>query len=730
MSVFDVLNYDLETRSKLDLPDVGAARYARHKSTEIILFLWAMNDEDVQCWQPLREPIPARLDKALRDDATAKAGWNILGFDNVVVEHKLGVKIPIEMSIDGMILALLHNLPGKLESCARAVGSPELKDKSGKDHIRMFSKPLPANAVLRKSGHVFRDWNTDPEEWDGFIFYGCQDVRAARDTTNRIPRWNCTDFELQVLIVNCAINERGVPLDIEFVENVIDYMAHAKERLLQTATEISGGIKPSQRAKAKEWLQSQGVWLSDMRKDTVDNYLERKDVPDNVRTFLAAGRELTSTSTAKYPVLRDNMCDDGTCKWMIQYAGAHTLRFSGKGPQPHNFPRGTVDHRLVELFTKGLAETMRVPKGDVFAMASSSLRGAFKAPQGWMFSQSDLSAIEGRGTAWVAGEQWVLDQYNNGADMYVMDYAMCFGMDYDELFARYKSGDKEAKNMRQQGKPINLAFGYAGGVNAFVAMARNYRIDLVAMARELYRQNLLTEKDKASAKRLFHMPKFRHNIVTSGFADDMDTWVALDCVKRAWRRAHWRTAAFWRELDYAIRCAIDNPGTIYLCGVNDCLVIEVVDFQGNDWLRIGLPSGRYLSYKWPKISGRKKQPVFTGGVNEDGSLEVEDEDDEDTVISFFTPHASGYMVKKYMHAGVFTENIVQAFCRDVLCEGMIRAEQHPLLTPVLHVHDEIVCLTRTNQVRLLTDLMTQPVEWAPGLPLDGEGWFGPRYCKD
>lgn len=742
MSVFDVMHYDLETRSKVDLPTVGSAHYARHKSTEIVLFLWAMNDEDVQAWQPLREPMPERLRKNLYDKDVAKAGWNILAFDNAVVREKLDAEIPVDMSIDGQILAMMHNLPAGLDNCARAVRSPELKDKSGKNLISIFSKPLPGNAVLRRKGYEFRDWTTDPDLWDDFIFYGCQDVRTARDTIDRIPRWNCTDFELRVLEVNCAINERGIPLDIPMCHSVVALAGHKKAELIQRAIEITGGIKPTQRDKYKAWLLSQGVVVSNTQKGTMEEVLSRASTPDHVRTVVLAGLELGKTSTSKYQTALDCVCDDGTLKWSIQYAGAHTLRFAGRDVQPHNFPKGTVHPSRVKLFTKGHSETGFVPKGDFFADASSSLRNIFKAPDGWTFSQSDLSAIEGRGTAWIAGEQWVLDEYALGADMYVKDYAMCFGLDYEELFDRYKKGDKDAKRCRTEGKPINLAFGYAGGVNAFVSMAKIYRIDLVDMARGLWRGGLLQDDDIRNAKRLFHMPKFKHNIIASGFADDMDTWIALDCVKRAWRRAHWRTAAFWRELDAAIRNAIDNPceydrrtgelkrRCVYTCGVNDCLEIEVVTHLGDDWLRILLPSGRYLSYLWPKISGRKKQPVFTGEVNDDGSLVLEDEDEDDTIISYYAPNSGGIMVKKYMHAGVFTENIVQAFCRDVLCEGLIRCEEDPELTPVLHVHDEVVCLTRDNKVDRITEHLCQPVAWAPGLSLGGEGWCYNRYQKD
>lgn len=728
--MINVLHFDLETRSEANLKTCGSAVYARHKSTQIVLFLYAFNDDDVHSWEPLREPPPPLLIERLKDPAWAKAGWNIIGFDNEVIEHKMGITIPVESCLDGMVIAMMHNLPGSLKMAAKALGTQEMKDEAGKDWITLFSKPLQERAVLRRSGYLFADWTTHPEEWASFTDYGKQDVRTARDVIYRMPKWNLNESELERLSVNCAINRRGMHIDHMMVDRVIAFVEMTNEALNRRALEITGGIKPSQREKFNLWLRQQGVHLSDLRKDTVDNYLERTNVPPLVREVLNLSRAATSTSTAKFKVFKEYGSIDGIIRWMHKWYGAHTGRFSGAGPQVQNLPRGTVKHDLVEWFVAVMARGWTTYTGpDPIAVASSSLRQVIKAPPGEMFSQSDLSAIEGRGTAWIADEQWVLDEYTNGRDMYKTDYAMCFGTGYDEV----------TKDQRQQGKPINLAFGYAGGVNAFVAMARIYRIDLVEMANELYRKKLLPPDILDAARRMFYTPLFRKSIEASGFANDMRTWCALDAVKRMWRKAHWKTVKFWYDLDSAIRGAIDNPGQTWTCGRDNCLKIDVVRIRDEkrpgkylnpySWLRILLPSGRYLSYYRPELSRKPLPPELVGHDDEGNPIYSVAEEDQSS-ISFYAPNKAGGMAKKYSHAGVFTENIVQAFCRDILCEGIVGAEKNPEMTVRMHVHDEIIVSGKRDLTKELTDIMTADVSWAPGLPLGGEGWCGPRYCKD
>lgn len=737
-----ILDFDLETRSEINLKTHGSFVYAHHETTEILLFLWALTDYDdgvVQCWRPHLEPVPEVLAHALLDDTVAKRGWNIIDFDNEVLDAIMGIIIPVDMCIDGIVIARMHNLPASLKMCAKAVGSDELKDEAGKNYINLFSKPLPAKAVLRKQGLIFADWTTHPEDFSGFIFYGRQDVRAAADTITRLPKWNCTDTELERLMVNCAINKRGIPVDLPFIARTIDLVERTNAALNERALEITGGIRPSQRAKFSAWLKTKGVHVKDMRKDTVDALLKRSDIHPDVLEVLKLSRAVTSTSTAKYQVFKNYASYDGRIHQMTKWYGAHTGRFSGAGPQVQNLPKGTVypdkSLRFPDLVRRFQAAMSRgwtdyPMSAEVIPIASSAIRGVIVAPEGEDFSQSDLSAIEGRGLAWVADEQWVLDAYNDGQDMYVRDYASCFGERYEAVMEEYKNGSKEGKHKRTLGKPINLAFGYAAGVAGFLTFCRIYQIDPVQLAQELYRKDLLPDDVLNESRRLFFTPRFRKNIVATGLGNDMDTFCALDSVKRLWRRAHYNTANFWRALDKAIRAAMDNPGTIYCCGRDDCLKIDVVRFAGINYLRIYLPSGRYLSYANPGISGRPKEPVFTGEVNADGSLVMEFEEDDDTIINYWGPNAAGIMVKHYMHAGVFTENIVQAFCRDILCEGMVRAEKDPQMTVYFHVHDEIITAGKGDNTERLTHHMTSDIVWAPGLPLAGEGWTYHRYIKD
>src|SRR5690606_21333287 len=92
-----------------------------------------------------------------------------------------------------------------------------------------------------------------------------------------------------------------------------------------------------------------------------------------------------------------------------------------------------------------------------------------------------LSSIEGRGLAYLAGEQWKIDAYADydlgiGYDMYVLTYARTFNVKPDTV----------TKEQRQLGKVLELALGYGGGVGAFVTFANGYGIDLSKLAETIW----------------------------------------------------------------------------------------------------------------------------------------------------------------------------------------------------------------------------------------------------
>ncbi|HEY0200324.1 MAG TPA: DNA polymerase I, partial [Burkholderiaceae bacterium] len=313
------------------------------------------------------------------------------------------------------------------------------------------------------------------------------------------------------------------------------------------------------------------------------------------------------------------------------------------------------------------------------------------APKGRKIVAADLSNIEGRMLAWLAGEEWKLQAFRDfdaghGHDLYKLAYARSFRIDPAEVTSA----------QRQVGKVQELALGYGGGVGAFHAFAELYRLDLEGMADGA----LAAVPPLLLAQACEMLAKVKRSGKTMhGLSDN--AWLACDCIKRAWREAHPMTVALWRGLEDAYRAATLNPGTTHQ-------VRSMRVRRDGAWLRVRLPSGRFLSYAAPRVS-------------EDGQL------------SYL---GMNQYTRKWGRIATFggkdAEQATQAASRDVLAANMpaIEADGMPI---VLTVHDEI--LTEPEDAAAITaerlsNHMTTVPAWATGLPLAAKGFESKRYKKD
>ncbi len=321
-------------------------------------------------------------------------------------------------------------------------------------------------------------------------------------------------------------------------------------------------------------------------------------------------------------------------------------------------------------------------------LASDAIRSVLIAAPGKKLVASDLANIEGRGLAWVAGEEWKLQAFRDydagtGPDLYVIAYARAFNLPV-ELVDEF---------MRQIGKVMELALGYQGGVGAFAAMAAQYGIDLdglAARARPTIPRLVLLD-----AQETWEWAK-RHNR-TLGLAEG--TYVVLESLKRLWRDAHPATVQLWSDTEDAARSAILNPGVDYPAGR------LTFDRQG-EWLRMRLPSGRYLLYPNPRING------------------------EQIEFAAWNVYTKSWK-REPTYGGKLVENGTQAIARDVMGEGMFNAEAagYPI---VLDVHDEVITEVPDDPAYNVDELSAALVSvphWATGLPLAAKGFESYRYKK-
>nr|WP_233242688.1 DNA polymerase [Xylella fastidiosa] len=505
-------------------------------------------------------------------------------------------------------------------------------------------------------------------------------------------------------------------------------MERAKQTLAQRTEALTGGAvqAATQRDALLQHLNTaHGVALPDMQQHTVARCVDDPALPETVRELLSIRRQASSTSTAKYQALLHCTSPDGRLRGTLQFNGAsRTGRWAGRLFQPHNLPRPTLSQEVIAVGIDAMkAGCVDLVFDDVMALTSSALRSCLIAPTHKKLVVADLSIIEGRVLAWLAGEtpklhafrefdtcqgvdgtwhsgeaithaarrgaplalQWNAEHepLRKGEDIYKRAYAHSFGI----------APQAVTKEQRQIGKVQELALGYGGGVGAFAAFAALYHIDLEAMAAQAVFPPLLLQE----ATELLEWTKANHR-PTFGLSDR--AWLACDVFKRAWRNAHPAIAAFWQALQFAVTDAIHHPETAHTC----CGI--TVQYR-RAWLRLRLPSGRVLYYAAPRV-------------------------DEHGALSYMGTHPiTRKWTRLTTYGGKLVENITQAVSRDVLaaCMPAIEAAGYAI---VLTVHDEIIteaddhpCFNAAH----LAALMATPPPWAQGLPLAAEGFDTHRYRK-
>lgn len=741
------LHWDLETGCELDLTVVGSYRYAWHESTFMRLFIYAFDDKPPECWQCEREPMPARLRAALLDDNVLKVGFNSMGFDSEVLEACEDIYIPTEAQRDILIRSSRYGLSGKLSKLAEEfLPKDEQKLETGKELIALFGRPLAqqkktkARDALIEAGHVWADWETHPNEWSLYIEYGLQDVVAARSYDKRLPVWNDTPFEDQVLAVDRITNRRGIHIDRHYVEQCARLTDIKREDIKQQVMRLTGGISPRSFKKFKAWVQAHlpGRTVKGTSKDVVAELIAEGGLPDVVLQVFDLCGQATSSSISKFhTMLAYAMPDDDRMYWLLRIYGAGLVgRWAGRGPQPHNYPRPrSVDsEEVIAHFIRCM--DMGVMPQEGMKIAVSSLRAAITPAPGKKFINADFASVEGRILAWVAGEQTVLDAYAAGKNLYLMN-GETFGVPYEEMSKKHK--------LYLLCKVLELAMGYAGGVGAFMNMAKVYGLNMDKLAEDLHEHDLIPERLLHQANKLYHNPKFRKTVKATGLSQF--TWCYMDAVKRAWRERRPATTTFWRKVDECVRHALDNPGYEYTCGANGMIAVEY-DLESN-FLGIRLPSGRILTYYKPKISGRSaefaadgeeddeyvKAPsyesyVYTDdyGVKHIGHKEVKSP--EDTIISYLSLTEKGW-TKVYIHGGKFVNNIVQGIARDLMAYATVNLDSKGWHV-VLHVHDQALAELPVNDPRTEKDLeadMCELPEWAEGMYIEAEGEILQRFAK-
>lgn len=688
-----ILWYDCETFN-VEPISVGSDKYS--ETVEQMIHAYAFDDESPKVWDStVGGFMPVELVTAFLDPSVNVIAHNSR-FDRLMLRSNFpDLCPPIERWRDTMIMAMAHSLPAGLAKLCEVLGVPSdsAKDADGKKLIQLFCKPRSSKSKIRRATA-----ETHPQEWAKFVAYATQDIVAMRECYRRLPKWNMSEYELSLWHLDQRINDRGLYVDLELANAAVRATKVQQIRLASEIGEATNGevaASTQRNAMLKHIQEVYGLALPDLQASTLEKYIGSGQLPQELVDLLNNRLQASTTSTAKYNALVNATNSDGRLRGTLQFCGAsRTGRWSGRTFQPQNLPRPSLEAADIEV---GI-EALKAGCEDLFAdnvmeLISSAIRGCIVSSKGKKLVVADLSNIEGRMLAWIAKENWKLEAFEAfdlgcGHDLYKLAYAKSFGVPPERV----------TKDQRQVGKVQELAFGYQGAVGAWVTFATGFGIDLEAMAEKAYpqipKQTLIDSTGMREWARQKKMPSY-------GLTDK--TWIVCDAIKALWREAHSNTAAFWKDIEEKAISATLDSGSTYYAGKRKFPIR-----RDGTWLRIRMPSGRYLCYPGVQVDDSGKLSYM--GFNQ------------------YTRKWD----RLYTYGGKLTENLTQAMSRDVLAYSMplIEAAGYEI---VLTVHDEIISEasdTSEYNVEHLAHLMSTVPPWVEGLPLAAAGFETYRYRKE
>ena len=769
---------DTETFSLVDIKN-GLDNYSR--AAEVMIYTYADGDGPVQDYDVTTGArMPNQLEDALLDDRRLLVAHHAQ-FDRTVIGVN-GYPVPIERWHCTMVQALAHSLPGGLDKLGEIfkIGEDLAKIKDGKALIRLFCCPRPKNMKLRRATR-----ETHPAEWKRFIEYARHDVSAMREVYKLMPKWNyggtseASMRETKLWHMDQRMNMRGVAIDMDLINGAIITAGRVKEALAERTVAMTDGTlnATTQRDALLTLLRDvYNIDLVDLRGSTVEGLLKSDhDLPDIVVELLENRLAASSTSVSKYKKFAQLTGPDGRLRNTTQFCGAmRTGRDAGRGVQLQNLPRPTLKQKAIDSGIESIKlDCLDLVDDYPMATLSSAIRGGIVASPGTKLVVADLSNIEGRMLAFLAGEEWKLQAFRDfdtcmgidgkwytgdelrdavlagqpialvldkkgeptrkGHDLYSLAYSKAFRITPEAVMENKKSGDG---SFRQIGKVMELALGYEGGVGAFVTFAVAYGIDLDAMAK-----------------------------AAIGGIPAETLRAAISGLEWRYRKASCADISEWKEVPWEGRKNKDGSQMYQ----KRCFVTK-----GNPTsqlkVRYGLKTDTYLlcdSFKrlWrdahPNVAAfwKELEVAFRNAITSPGKVFTARKvtvvksgawvrmvlpsgralcypgpklNEGDKISYMGLNQFSRQWCRLNTYSGKLAENVTQAASRDVFKApvGTILAAGYEIEIPV---HDELITETPDDprfSDEHLAALMADGPDWAKGLPLAAAGFTAYRYRKD
>lgn len=553
------ISIDIETFSSVDLNKAGVYRYCESPDFQILLFGYSVDGGPVHVIDLASgEVIPQEIIDALTDESVTKWAFNA-NFERICLSRFLldrGVTVdpfhdthPLSHECArflnpeswrcSMIWAAYMGMPLSLAEVGAVLGLEKQKLTEGKELIKYFCRPCEPKQA---NGGRTRNLPADaPDKWATFKAYNLRDVEVEMQIQQKLSSYPVPDAVWGQYHIDQEINDRGIKVDMALVENAITMDARSRAELTDMMQKLTHLENPNSVQQMKQWLINNGLEIDSLGKKQVIELL--KDAPPLLRDVLLLRQQLAKSSVKKYLAMQNAVCADGRVRGMFQFYGANRSgRWAGRNVQLQNLPQNHMPDLAAarSLVCEGNYDAIHMLYGSVPDVLSELIRTAFIPADGQKLIVSDFSAIEARVIAWLACEQWRMDVFRNGGDIYCASASQMFKVPVE------KHGVNG--HLRQKGKIAELALGYGGSVGALKAMGA---LDM-------------------------------------GLQED-----ELAPLVQAWRTSNPNIVKLWWDVDDAVMTAIREKTTTRTHGLTFMV--------RSGMLFITLPSGRQLSYVKPRI---------------------------------------------------------------------------------------------------------------------------------
>lgn len=636
------IEIDIETYSSVSLQKCGVYKYAESPDFEILLFGYSVDGSSVTTVDlACGEEIPEAVLDALTDDTVTKWAHNAQ-FERVCLSRYLsdrGISLdpfhdnhPLSRECTrflnpeswrcSMVWAAYMGLPLSLEGVGAVLGLEKQKLTEGKDLIRYFS--VPCSPTKANGGRTRNLPEHDMEKWERYKAYNIRDVETEMQICEKLSKFPVPEEIWDEYHIDQEINDRGIRVDMPFVEQAIAVDELSRKRLTAAMKELTDLENPNSVSQMKEWLSGNGLETDTLGKKAVAALIEETD--GEVSEALSLRQQLAKSSVKKYQAMQNAACADDRCRGMFQFYGANrTGRFAGRLVQLQNLPQNHMTdlEQARSLVRLGDMDALDMLYDDIPDTLSQLIRTAFIPADGQKFYVADFSAIEARVIAWFAGEDWRTQVFQNGGDIYCASASQMFKVPVE------KHGVNG--HLRQKGKIAELALGYGGSVGALKAIGA---LDM-------------------------------------GLAEE-----ELQPLVNAWRQSNPHIVRFWWDVDSAVKKAIKEhlPQTVK----------GVKFYYQSGMLFILLPSGRRLAYVKPRMGenrfgGESVTYEGVGGTKKWERIESYGPKFVENIVQATSRDILMYAMKTFrccsIVAHVHDELIIEAdpkMSLEVLCEQMAR----------------------------------------------------------